>query len=151
MRRLTLDIGRRPRRGSRRCAARLSSTKTGGEARARGVDVDHPEFAGAGVPEPVSDADWCGDIGSRACQHRPIADGELGLALETVEGVDLVGVSVGLDTFEFRPELELDHLELRQLGEDPVEARAARESLALVGADRDSVHSPTVYVRAIAS
>ena len=118
----------------------LCSTKTGGEARVRGVDVEHPKLAGAGVPEPVNNSDWRGDVGSSASQYCPIADHELSLAFEDVEGVDVVCVTVGLDAFKFGPEMELDHLELRQFGEDPMEARAARGFLALAGGDGDSVH-----------
>ena len=125
----------------------LCATNTGDEAGVRGMDVEHPELAGSGVPEPMDDANWRGDVGSRASQYCPIADDELGCAFENVEGVDLVCVGMGLDAFELRPEMELDYLELRQLGEDPVEARAARGSLALPWADGDSVHSSTVSVR----
>jgi hypothetical protein len=118
----------------------LFSTKTGGEARVWGVDVEHPKLAGAGVPEPVNNTNWRGDVGSSASRYGPIADDELSLALEHVEGVDVVCVTVGLDAFKFRPEMELDHLELRQFGEDPMEARPARGFLALAGGNGDSVH-----------
>lgn len=111
------------------------------------MDVEHPELARAGVPEPVNDADWRGDVRSRASNYGPTADDELGLALEHVEGVDLVCVTVWFDAFEFGPEMELYHLELRQFGEDPMEARAALGLLALPRANGDSVHSPTVSVR----
>ena len=118
----------------------LCSTKTGGEAHVRGVDVEHPRLARAGVPEPVSNTDWRGDVGSSASRYGPIANYELSLALEDVEGVDVVCVTVGLDAFKFRPEMELDHLELRQFGEDPMEARAAQGFLALAGGNGDSIH-----------
>jgi len=59
----------------------LCSTKTGSEAGVRGVDVEHPELARAGVPEPVNDADWRGNVGSRASNYGPTADDELGRAL----------------------------------------------------------------------
>ncbi len=104
------------------------------------MDVENPKLAGARVPEAVNNAHRRGDVGSSATRNGPIADHELGLALENVERVDVVCVSVRLDAFEFRPEMELDHLELRQLGEDPVEARAARSLLALAGSNGDPVH-----------
>jgi hypothetical protein len=43
-------------------------------------------------------------------------------------------VAVRVDALEVGPEPELDHFELRQLGEDPMASRAARDALTVVGA-----------------
>ena len=59
---------------------------------------------------------------SRARPERSRSHDELGFTSEDVEGVDVVRVAVGLDALEVRPEPKLDHLELGQLGEDPVVA-----------------------------
>src|SRR5438552_12894522 len=49
-----------------------------------------------------------------------VVEEELDLALEHVEGVGVVGVSVRIDALEIRPVQELERLDLRQLGEDSV-------------------------------
>ena len=108
------------------------------------MDVQHPELAGAGVPEPVDDADRGCDVGARAGAHDLAPDGELGLAFEDVERVDLVDVAVRLDALEVGPEAELDHLELGHLGEDPVIPGPAGQLLAPVGACDDPFHGGSV-------
>ncbi len=92
----------------------------------------------------MDDADRRGDIGAWPGADDLRADGELGLALEDVEGIDLVGVGVRLHALELGPEAELDHLELGQLGQDPVRSGPANELFAPVGAGDDAVHGGSV-------
>jgi hypothetical protein len=76
---------------------------------------------------------------ARAGANRLAFDLELGLALEDVEGVDVVCVGVRVDALEVRAEAEQERLQLGQLGEDAVPAN----TLPLAGADDDSVrHEP---------
>src|SRR5262249_18364822 len=74
-------------------------------------------------------------------------DGELCLALEHVERVDLVVVRVRLDAFELLTEGELDHLELGELGEDPVAPAGAGDVLAAVRAVDDPWHTEECSIR----
>ena len=108
------------------------------------MDVQHAELALADVPEAVHDADGSGDVRARAGPDDLVADGELGLAFEDVERVDVIRVAVGRDALELRPEAELDRLELGQLGQDPVVPGPARDPFAPAGAGHDPVHGDSV-------
>ena len=57
-----------------------------------------------------------------------------------VAEVDLQRVGVRFDALEVGPEDELDHLELWQLGQDPVFLGPAADRLAALGADDDACH-----------
>ena len=92
----------------------------------------------------MDDADRRCDVRAAPAAEDLVADGELGLALEDVEGVDLVCVGVRLHALELGPEAELDHLELGQLGQDPVVSRPAHELFAPVRAGDDAVHGTSV-------
>ena len=56
----------------------------------------------------------------------------------------MVGVAVRLDSLEVGAEAELDHLEVGQLGQDPVVSGAASELFAPVGSGDDAVHGGSV-------
>jgi hypothetical protein len=81
------------------------------------VDVEHPELAVAGVAKPVRGADRSGDVGARTGAYNLGAERELGLTLQHVEGIDVVGVAVQVDPLEVRPEAQLDDLELGKFGQ----------------------------------
>jgi hypothetical protein len=84
------------------------------------VDVEHPELAVAGVAKPVHGADGSGDVRPRTGSYNLGAERELGLTLQHVEGIDVVGVAVQVDSLEVRPEAQLDDLELGKFGQDAV-------------------------------
>ena len=92
----------------------------------------------AGIAEAVDDASRHGDVRGRAAADGSLANQELNLSLQHVEGVDVVVVGVGVDALPAGLEAELDCLELGQLGEyAPGRDARALEPLALVSADHD--------------
>ena len=105
------------------------------------MDVQHSKVAVADIAEAVSDADRSGDICAWSHTHDLVAHEELGLTLEHVERIDVVGVAVQVDAFEVGPEAKLDGLELGQLGEDPVMAMGAGDLLALAVPEQDPLHA----------
>lgn len=110
------------------------------------MHVEHPQLAVAGVAKAVAHADRRGYPAARERAEDVLADRELGLPLEDVERVDVICVHVRVDALEVRPKAELDHLDLGQLGENPVISRLADDSLAVVRAERDAllVHGATI-------
>jgi hypothetical protein len=91
------------------------------------VDVQHAELGVRRVAEAVGDAGRRCHEASGAGPEHLVADDELGLTGEHVEGVDEVVVGVDVDALEVGAEAQLDDLELRQLAEDPVVPVRARE------------------------
>ena len=72
--------------------------------------------------------------------HVPV-DSELGLAFEDVEAVGVICAGVQVDSLEVGAEVQLDHLQRRQLAKNPVlPALATRQPLAAIGLDRDPAH-----------
>ena len=102
------------------------------------MDVQHAEVTRTAVPKAVHDSDRRGDVGAGTGLDDLAADDELGLAFEHVEGVDVVGVAVRRNALEVGTEGELDHLELRELGEDPMEAGSPGNLFAAVRAGDDA-------------
>ena len=90
--------------------------------------------SGAGNREAVADSGWSCDPGSWACSPDFVADREVDLAFEDVEGVSVVLVHMGLDRPEARLAPELEHLELGALVLDAELTARARKQLALAGA-----------------
>jgi hypothetical protein len=105
------------------------------------MDVQHSKVAVADSAEAVDDADRSCDICAWSHAHDLVAHEELGLTLEHVERVDVVGVAVQVDAFEVGPEAKLDGLELGQLGEDAVMAMGAGDLLALPVPEQDPLHA----------
>ena len=103
------------------------------------MDVQHPELSLADVAKAMRDTYWDRDVCAGTGVHDLISHHELGLALEHVEAVDVVQVTVGLDAFEVGPESLVEDLELGKLDEDAVEARAARKPLTATGLHYDSL------------
>ena len=89
---------------------------------------------GPGLRKPCRTPGGSGDVGAWAGADGLVADRELELALEDVEGVDLVGMDVGRDGAELGLARELDHLELLALGLDDEVAVLSGDRLALAGA-----------------
>ena len=104
------------------------------EAVRRRVDVEEARSARPGVAEAVPYARGSGDERTGAYPDGLVADRELELALEDVEGVELVGVDVRIDRPELGVARELDHLELLALGLDDEVTMLAGDGLALAGA-----------------
>ena len=98
------------------------------------VDVQEAGAAGAGVAEAVPHAGGSGDERARADADGLVADRELELALEDVEGIELVGMDVRVDRPELWVARELDHLELVALGLDDEVAVLTRDGFTLAGA-----------------
>ena len=98
------------------------------------VDVEEAGPSGTGIAEAVANSRRSRDIGARPGADGLVADRELELPLEDVEGVDLVGVDVGRDRAELGAARELDHLELLALGLDVEVAVLPGNRLALAGA-----------------
>jgi len=99
------------------------------------VHVQHHEVVVARDAEAVLDADRRRDPRPRAGTDDGVVDGELGLALEDVEGIDVVHMPVEVDALEVGAEAELEDRELGQLGEHAV----FPYPLALSGLEDDSV------------
>ncbi len=93
----------------------------------------------------MSDTRWRGNEGAGAGAHHVVADRELRLAVEHVERIDEAVVHVRVDALEVRPETQLDRLELRELGQDPVVPMRALHALASVGSEcHDAVHDASM-------
>ncbi len=73
---------------------RLVVAQAAGEARARRMDVQHPQFAVADVAKAVGDAKGCSNVGARPSAHDLVADHELRLAFDHVEGINLVRMTM---------------------------------------------------------
>jgi len=111
-------------------------TQPNAETRVRGVDVEHAQLAVAGVAEPVDGADRSGDIRPGTGADGVVPDRELGLALEHVEGIDVVGMRVPVDSLEVRPEAQLDRFLLKiVVGYPPVAAELEMLALHEAGFD----------------
>jgi len=104
------------------------------------VDVQHSKVVVADIAEAVDDADRSCDICAWSHAHDLVAHEELGLTLEHVERVDVVGMAMQVDALEVGPEAKLDGLELGQLGEDAVMAMGAGDLLALPVPEQDPLH-----------
>src|SRR3954464_3612964 len=109
------------------------------EADVRRVEVEQARVAAAGT-EAVLDV-------RRHRQERAGADAvplavleELDLALEHVERVGVVGVGGGVDALEVGREEELERLDVRQLGEDPVSVPP--DLLAFARPDEERLRPP---------
>jgi hypothetical protein len=89
------------------------------------MDVQDPKFTWARVTEAVNRTDPNGDPCTGGGADHLVADGGLGLAFEHVKGIDVVFMLMELDR-ESRPESGVDHLELREFGENAMVARTAR-------------------------
>ena len=98
------------------------------------MDVEEAGGVGAGVAEAVAHARGSSDEGAGAGSDGVVADRELELPLEDVEGVHLVGVDVRLDRPELGLARELDHLEFVAFGLDDEVAVLSGDRLALAGA-----------------
>jgi len=98
------------------------------------VNVEEASVARSWVAEAVANSRRSGDVGAGAGVDGLVADRELELALEDVEGVDLVGVDVRRDRAELRIARELDHFELGALRLDDEVAVLTGDRLALAGA-----------------
>jgi hypothetical protein len=88
----------------------------------------------------VRGADRSGEVGARTGAYNLGAERELGLTLQHVEGIDVVGVAVQVDPLEVRPEAQLDDLELGKFGQDAVLLLTPRNALAAARLDDDPVH-----------
>ena len=104
------------------------------EAVRRRVDVEEARRSGPWVAEPVPHTRWSSDERAGPDAHDLVADRELELALEDVEGVELVRVDMWIDRAEVRLARELDDLELLALGLDDEVAVLSRDGFALAGA-----------------
>ncbi len=98
------------------------------------VDVQKAGACGAWISESVPHSRRSGDERAGADADGLVADRELELALEDVEGVELVGVDVRVDRPELWVARELDHLELVALGLDDEVAVLTRDGFALARA-----------------
>ena len=98
------------------------------------MDVEEAGAAWAGVPEAVAHAWGSGDERTWADADGFVADRELELALEDVEGVELVRVDMRVDGPELGVARELDYLELVALGLDDEVAVLTRDGFTLAGA-----------------
>ena len=98
------------------------------------MDVEEACAAGPGVAESVAHSCGSSDEGAWAGADSVVTDRELELPLEDVEGIDLVGVDVGIHRAELGVTQELDHFELGALGLDEEVAMLAGDRLALAGA-----------------
>jgi hypothetical protein len=76
------------------------------------MDVENPKLAVARVPEAVTHSYRYGDPRSSAGPDDILSKGELSLAFEHIEGIDVVPMCVCLHA-ESRPEAGIDYLELR--------------------------------------
>ena len=104
------------------------------EAVRRRVDVQEARFAGPRVAESVPHARRSGDERTGAHVDGLVADRELELSIEDVEGVELVRVDVRVDRPELGLARELDYLELVALGLDDEVAVFTRDRFTLAGA-----------------
>jgi hypothetical protein len=75
------------------------------------MDVENPKLAVARVPKAVHHSDRCGHPCPRTSTDDLVAERELGLALENIEGIDVVSVGVWVDA-ESRAKAGIDYLEL---------------------------------------
>ncbi len=98
------------------------------------MDVEEAGAARPGVAESVAHPGRGCDEGAGPGADELVADRELELALEDVEGVRFVGVDVRLDRAELGIAGELDHLELGTLGLDEKVTVLSWDRLALAGA-----------------
>ena len=103
------------------------------------MDVQQAELSIADVPEAVRDSDRGRDVVAGPRPDDVVADDELRLAPEHVEGVDVIRVAVRIDALEVRAEPELECLELGELREDAVEAFAPGDELPFVRPQEDAV------------
>ena len=103
------------------------------------MNVKDPELSIAGVAKAVTQSCRCNDPRPGAGTKHLVAECELRLALEDIEGVGVIVMRVW---FYGEPgtEAQVYSLELGQLREDPVVARAARELFPFVGTDVDTRH-----------
>ena len=105
------------------------------------MHVQHSKVAVCDIAEAVDDAGRNRDICVWSHAHDLVAHEELGVTLEHVERIDVVGVAVQVDAFEVGPEAKLDGLELGQLSEDAVVAMGAGDLLALPVPQQDPLHA----------
>ena len=102
------------------------------------MEVEHA-CGSTGAAEAVPCARRRREQRSRPGANRVVADRELDLALEHVEGVDVVGVRVRVDR-EGVVELDLDDRQAGQVDPDHERAVVALETLAVAGPADDRVH-----------
>src|SRR6188508_704663 len=117
------------------------------EAVGRRVDIDEAGAFGAGVAETVAKAGRRRDVRARSDSDDLVAERELELALDHVEGVDLVRMDVGVDRVELGVARELDQLELGELGLDDEIAVPAGDRLTFARMDDDRVLDGSPAVR----
>ena len=87
-----------------------------------------------GNREAVTDSGRRCDPGSRACSSDLVADSEVDLAFEDIEGVGVILVDVRLDRPKARLAPELEHLELAALVLDAELAQSTGKLFPLAGA-----------------
>jgi hypothetical protein len=75
------------------------------------MDVENPQLAVTRIPKAVNRSDRCGHPGSGAGTDDLIAERELGLAVEDIEGIDMVWVGVWVNA-DSRAKAGIDYLEL---------------------------------------
>jgi len=93
------------------------------------MEVEEASRLRAGVTEAVNGPGRRGDEGPGPADAWLVAGEKLDLALDHVEAVGVVVVSVGVDAFELRAEGHVDRGQLREVAEDPVCARLVLERL----------------------
>src|SRR5205085_12266350 len=101
--------GRLPRRGGGPLVQPArdvigSGTQTVDEPAGRRVQVEDADRIGVGVAESVDRSRRRGEEGAWPDDARLVADAELDLTFENVEGVDVVCVGVRVDALELRLE-----------------------------------------------
>ena len=112
-----------------------------GEAHVWRVDIDQAKLRVRNVPEAMRDARRRRHEASGAGPEDIIPDLKLGLACEHIERVDVVVVSMRINSVELGAKAELDDLELRKLPENPVMSLPAHDLFPAFRAERDdAVH-----------
>src|SRR5262249_37307946 len=107
------------------------------------VDVQYACATAACVPEAVTRAGRRGDERARAEPSGVVACGELDLAFEDVEGIDVIGVRVRVDG-ERLVEGDLEHRHAGQVDADGERPVVAGENLAITGSADGGFHARIV-------
>src|SRR6185437_8974940 len=107
----------------------------------RRMDVEQPCAVRPRVRKRMDGSDRRGDERAGAETERFAADKELGLAVEHVEGVDVIVVAVRVRSHEARLELELDQGELFAPDLDGRNPRSPLEPFPVARPEEDGVGS----------
>ena len=116
------------------------------EAGRRRVEVQEPDRVGIGIAEAVDAVGRSGEERARTGHTRLVADPELDLALERVEGVDVVGMAVRVDALEGGLKRHVDDGELREVAEDPVRPYLTVKGLGGLGGGEHGIRERTSSV-----